>query len=489
LRGKVNKLTIVSEKIKSYLFDNDIWRFVKRPGVLTTYWESSGTLMVIDSVSNFPGKLLGTLINRYSDIFENSLFFKGVKMAADNLHILIAVFLAIGAAVPHIHWNNGYAIIASILFLMLNFLKSAISGDKGFKTRATDVMLILFFLAITLSAIFSTFMVQSVLEFIKYHLPWIILVILMVSNITSGKKLFIFTTIVLIGIFASGVYGIIQYMQGIPVDPSQVDLSVFENPVGRVYSTMHNANSYAEVIILTLPLFVGMMLSSKSSKMKVIWILLALPPFIALVLTQSRSGYVALAASAMVYVFFKNKKMIIVLILAGLICVPFLPSFLYERVMSIFILTGDSTVSLRKSVFGTALEIIRDFWFSGIGLGATPFIYFSNEYHIALPLPHSHNIYLEIWIETGILGIVTFLWLYIRLFKKCMLEIYKKTDIYIDNLLISAISGLAGILVFSLAEYVWFYPRVLLFYWVVTGIALSGLSILSKKKAQVMEEN
>lgn len=489
MNDKVNKLIIFSDKIKSFFFDNNVWRFIKKPGVLTTYWESSGTLKFVDAVLSFPGKLLGILINRYSDIFENSLFFKGLKKAAVNLHILIAVFLAISAAVPHLYWSNGFTLAVAILFLLLNIFKSAISSEDAFKVRAIDIMLFLFSLATILSAVASTFIVQSTLEFTKYHMPWVILVILMVSNITSGRKLGTFTSIVLTGIFASGVYGVFQYIQGIPVDPSQVDLSVFEDPVGRVYSTMHNANSYAEVIILTLPLFAGMTWSSKSLKRKITWAILAGPPFIALVLTQSRSGYIALAASAVVYVFFKNKKMIILLILAGLISLPFLPSFLYERVMSIF--TGDSTVMLRISIFKTSLKIIRDFWFSGVGLGATPFIFFSNEYRIALPLPHSHNLFLEIWLETGILGIVTFLWFNIRLFKKCMLKIYEKTDICIDNLLISAISGLAGVLVFSLAEYVWFYPRVLLFYWVVTGIALSGLSILSKRKSdnvQVREE-
>jgi len=486
---KANWFAKASDKIKSSVFENRAWKFIKRPGVMTVQWENSNTANALDTVLNFPGKIIRNIFDKTPEIFESSLFFKLIKFASDNLYILMALFLAIAAVIPHLQWSNGFTVIASIALLFLHIIKSAIFKDEGFNIRAIDPTFLIYGLITLLAAVASTFAAASTLEFIKYHLPCYIFVVLIVSNINSKEKLGTFLTIFLVGVSISGIYGIIQYINGIPVDPSQVDLSVFENPVGRVYSTMHNANSYAEALMLTLPFFAGMFFCSKNLKGKIFYAIMAVPPFIAFMLTQSRTGYVSLAVAVVVFLFFKNRKLILIVIPAGLAVIPFLPRFLYERVLSIFRKGWDTTVGARKIVFETALKIIRDFWLSGVGVGVTPFIHYSYKYKIGLLLPHSHNVYLEVWLETGIIGLISFLWLNIRLFKNSVLNIAKNTDIYISNLLIAAISALTGILVFSLAEYVWFYPRVLLYYWVLVGIILSGLDINKKKVSTDVQFN
>ena len=44
------------------------------------------------------------------------------------------------------------------------------------------------------------------------------------------------------------------------------------------------------------------------------------------------------------------------------------------------------------------------------------------------------------------------------------------TDRRVKNLLAAAVAGFCGILLISVAEYTWFYPRNMFFYWFLFGV-------------------
>jgi len=52
------------------------------------------------------------------------------------------------------------------------------------------------------------------------------------------------------------------------------------------------------------------------------------------------------------------------------------------------------------------------------------------------------------------------------------------------NILVSGISSAAGIMVMGLVEYIWYYPRVMLMFWIILGILLTaaGLARNSEQK-------
>ncbi len=59
-----------------------------------------------------------------------------------------------------------------------------------------------------------------------------------------------------------------------------------------------------------------------------------------------------------------------------------------------------------------------------------------------------------------------------------------ESDKYLKYTIIAGISSLAGILVVGVAEYVWYYPRVMVIFWVVVGLLLAALNLTgSKEKA------
>jgi O-antigen ligase len=246
---------------------------------------------------------------------------------------------------------------------------------------------------------------------------------------------------------------------------------------------MGNPNNYAEVLVLTLPFFGAMVLNAKSLFIKALFILMAIPPFIALLFTSSRSGWISIVVALFVFIFFTNKKLIPVIILLGVLSIPLLPQFVYRRITTIWN-PNDSSMDYRGLIYQTVGPMFKDFWKTGIGIGPDVFMKTIQKYFIFTKVtpPHTHNLFLEVWIEAGLMGIASFVWFLVRTVKNCILSITSKVDEKINNILIAGISSLAGICVMGLVEYIWFYPRVMFFFWLDIGLILAGLNILSKKR-------
>lgn len=475
------------KKIKGAFFNNRIWYFITRQGKLTTAWENSITFDLLERTANYPVNVIKCWFDRYPHIIKGSFFVEFVSIFAKRFEIIMAIIIAVMVIVPHRYWSNGYSVVFSLLIFGLYVIKTVLYREKTFNMKTIDAMLFIFMSILFISAITSIFPYESILC-LKYFIPGFILLIVTVNSLKTRKQLEIFIMIILIGISISAVYGIVQAIGGIPVDPSLTDIEVNENMPGRVFSTMGNPNNYAELLILALPFFFGTILNTKKILTKILFCFPAVITLVALGITYSRSGYIAFAAATVVFVFFKNKTLTIILIISGLASIPLLPSSIHNRILTI--LSGDSSVNFRISVLKSSVSILKDFWFSGLGLGAKPFAAVSPDYYIpglSRYFPHSHNLFLEIWIETGLIGIISFMWFTGRVLKRTILHIYRQSDIRMKNILAAGTSSMAGILVFALAEYVWFYPRLLLFYWIITGIIISGLSISNRYHSDVDE--
>lgn len=138
---------------------------------------------------------------------------------------------------------------------------------------------------------------------------------------------------------------------------------------------------------------------------------------VAIYLSFSYGGWLALllsvGAAAFIYKRFLWKLWL------GLIAAPvliFLSQLGSERFVRMLDLAERSSVSVRLQVWQTALLMIKENWLTGIGLGQFPSKYLSYADRLFFPpfetaMLHSHNLYLQFWLETGILGVVAFVWL------------------------------------------------------------------------------
>jgi len=444
---------------------------------------------LVERIVNWPSKALRKLYAKSEDVFEELWLFQILKALLRKFDILIGIAVALIVVVPNNLWFNGYStIIAAGLFLLF-FLKTIIRKHDSFNIKAIDAGLALFFITIVLAEILSFYPLKG-LTFFVFYFTCFLMVLVMISSIRTGAALNRFAEIMLVGIALTGIYGVYQKVIGVPVDPSLTDVTLNEGMPGRIYSTFGNPNNYAEALVLTIPFFFAVILNSKTFVKKAIYIIMLLPVLIALLATGSRSSWIACALSIFVFVFFKNKKLIPLILLCGLVgffLLPYISEPTYKRLMTLFAsgTVVDSSINYRSLIFKTIKPIIKDYWISGVGLSPATFMEVCKNYYIYTPTkvvpPHTHNLYLQILIEGGVVSILSFLWLIARVMKKAIKIISRKENKDIENVIIAGIAAIAGICIMGLAEYVWFYARVMLLFWIVIGMVLAAISIAVSK--------
>ncbi len=100
------------------------------------------------------------------------------------------------------------------------------------------------------------------------------------------------------------------------------------------------------------------------------------------------------------------------------VCLPGLPSF-GERV-STFLDPGALSLQWRLAVWKGTLRMIRDHFWTGVGIGnfALAFVPYRSAItyqHPTVQAEHAHNEYLNLWAELGPLGLLVLLWLAVRI--------------------------------------------------------------------------
>ncbi|MFC1753201.1 O-antigen ligase family protein [Thermoproteota archaeon] len=224
-------------------------------------------------------------------------------------------------------------------------------------------------------------------------------------NDTERKLLL--KTVILSSLFV-GLYGIYQYFIGIPQALLQMKSGHTLTParlaiigLKRIWSTFPSPNAYAGYLIMAIPLSLGMSLNTKNRfglKQKG-FLVLAMLLFINLILTQSIAAILSIIiASGLIAIVNKNRSrnLIICIVIAAIA----LAAILYLRLLPKNTAASPiQSMQHRISYCREAILILKQHPLMGVGLGNYP----------GVKSMFAHNSYLQIWIELGLLGIVSFL--------------------------------------------------------------------------------
>ena len=184
---------------------------------------------------------------------------------------------------------------------------------------------------------------------------------------------------------------------------------------------------------------------------------------LAMVLTFSRGCWLGILLALAILAIIIDRRFII-LGLIGLMCLPFLlPDTIIQRFTSIGDMS-DSSTSYRVYIWMGSLAMLKDYWFSGVGLGETSFntIYPLYSYN-NIQAPHSHNLYLQIVSQFGMLGLIMFLGVVYNFYKEATISMLKKKNIILAGI----VAGMTGFFLESMFDYTWYNYRVILIFWMV----------------------
>jgi O-antigen ligase len=301
---------------------------------------------------------------------------------------------------------------------------------------------------------------------------FVIFTIVTQNSVTTRRQLDTLVYALVISGTVVSLYGFYQYLFITSGSTRWVDSEMFSDISGRVYSTLDNPNVLAEYLLLVIPFAGASVMIKKGALPKLFFSACLAVMLVCMLLTYSRGGWLGLVAAAAVFFVMLDRRFI----LAGVATLILLYFALPEHILSRFLSIGDvtdSSTAYRVSIYLATIALLRDFWFTGIGPGVEAFnriypLYSFNAVHA----PHSHNLYLQITVEAGIIGIIAFLLIAFSYFRFLCSAISREKDKTSKILQIAAISSVFGFLVQSLTDHSFYNYRVTLVFWAVLGLGM-----------------
>lgn len=236
--------------------------------------------------------------------------------------------------------------------------------------------------------------------FISTYLKYVIIFVVTIETIDDKQKYkkvlfsFLISATLVIGY---GFYGIL-----------------YKGYTGRLTSTFNNANPAGSYFMIISLLAFSFLLFNKNIKNKILAFVYFLLSTTLLILTYSRGawlGYIfgiMLGMAIFIYKLDSIKfKSIITISIAIIVIlsIPLLPPKVVERFKSIDNLESNS-IKQRLIQYKVGFNIFRDYPFFGVGIGRFPEMFKDYRLEGVRDFRHIHNLYLNLAVETGSLGII-----------------------------------------------------------------------------------
>lgn len=372
-----------------------------------------------------------------------------------------------------------------VAITVLSYLIKVMVGKRTVAFRFLDIFVLLFAILMFFGGVVTSGGAASFKSAVIYTL--LMMMYFLVVNLMNTKAWLercVFAIAIPSGIIAA--LGIVSYTA--TTMPSKwIDAQMFADIGNRAVSTFGNPNMLATYLVLTAP-FIWSYLKKRniSSSGRVIAIIGSVVSAACTVLTWSRGGWLGLIAAAIVYALV-NYRYTLKYFLIGAVSSPvwigLLPSNITSRFASIGNL-ADSSTYYRLFTWKGSLRMLADHFASGIGVGQSAFsqiyplyAYVGNEI-----TAHSHNLYLEIAVELGIMGLLVFLAVIFMTAQRgfgCIK--YNSADRTAISGVSAAMAGVFGVLVHGMFDYVWYNYRVFFMIWVMIGVLCAFANVYPKK--------
>ncbi len=401
----------------------------------------------------------------FKPIYEKSFFLQNVdKLIGLNILFLIAASTCAPSD------NIGYFAIFAIFLTAVKLLTK--TGEK-FELTLADKFLLAYFLVVIISVAGSSLFYLSLKGFFKtfvYLGFYVSLVHYFKDN--KDKIKYIFWAYALCVAFETAA-AFLQNFACVDEISGWQDMSRLnpEEVMTRVYGTLkpYNPNLFGGYMLACIPALIA--IPKRWS------VPIALLASAALVFTGCRGAYIGFFFQLIVlgFIIYKHLKPKYKQIFttatsfcaAGVITLIMSISALRARIFSIFAMRSDSSNSFRFNVYNSCIDMFKDNWLLGIGVGNQNFREIYGLYmKTGFDALSAYNIYLEMAVESGIFALITF-----AVFAGLMI---KKAIKNISNLyVLAALISITGILIHGIVDTVFFRPQIQFTFWIMAAVIRS----------------
>ncbi|MCL1935039.1 MAG: O-antigen ligase family protein [Defluviitaleaceae bacterium] len=396
------------------------------------------------------------------------------------LSLSFGFFIFFVTIVPDIIWSNLFIFFAFVFYSCMYILHYFLGKNEGINKKylLVSILLYIFF---SIISFFTGFGGMDSVRVAIIMFSSIGLGLLATNIINTKQELNNIVFIMLVALVLAALYGLFQFHTGIEIRADFVDIMANAGMPGRLYSTMGNPNNFAKFLTMLLPFGVAYFFVSEGKIKKIFILSMIAIVFVSLLLTFSRASYLSIIGIGFIYVILVKPRLIPVAIFILIISIPFIPQVILNRISTI---GTDSSSLYRVFIWEGSLRTLISYWSSGIGIGPRAFnmIYRNYSHNMAGNAMHAHNVFFNVWIEIGIGGFLAILAYNFSLFKMGISSFWKERGTH-KHYLVAGIASLFGFIMFSMVEHVWFYPRTMLAYFLMTGILLACVKITYGERA------
>ncbi|KUG04976.1 o-antigen polymerase [hydrocarbon metagenome] len=267
------------------------------------------------------------------------------------------------------------------------------------------------------------------------------------------------------------LYGIYQYLTGVEIPLGWVD-SKETSITTRVFSIIGSPNILGSLIVLALPLAFTMYFTSSSAVKKLFYAGLLLPLALCLVLTYSRGAWLAFILEAILLGLWVDRRIIIAMVLIAILTPTLMPT-VYDRMA--YMASPEYLVSSERGGRLGRWDKALDYWQTspavGVGLGefggAVAARYYPQDSFYA------DNWYLKVGTETGWVGLLATLLLFVIALRKARRSLDITRDDFLRFMGLGIFIGMIGVLAHNCVENVFEVPMMASYFWFFLGVILA----------------
>ena len=424
--------------------------------------------------------------SKLSYIYENSLFLQ-------NIDKFILPFILL-TFVSSTFMNSDSIGFFALIAMFLTFVKMMTKPGENLEFKHFEIWLVAYFMLVVVSLFGSTLFSLSLKGFFKtfVYIGFYFTVVQYLKNNKSKLPIILGTLVLCVA--GESIVGFLQSFLHLDEISTWQDKSNLnpEDVLSRVYGTLKplNPNLYGGYLVAGLPAVLGSVfyfLNKKQVKTTILSAVFSLITVYAILQTGCRGAYLSMmlifgcAFLLSAKFFWDTYKKIYLSIIGGaftlfVMAMTFVGA-LRHRFMSIFAMRNDSSNSFRFNVYHSSLEMFKDNWVLGIGVGNKNFREIYGLYmKTGFDALSAYNIYLETAVESGIFALIAFLGFSFTLSKDAVKYIFssqnKEAVIYVA----SAIIAVWAVMFHGLVDTIYFRPQLQFMFWTYVAVISTLLS-------------
>jgi len=344
-------------------------------------------------------------------------------------------------------------------FALLGFVgRKLIKPDFSFLKFLPNLFLLSFLIFNAASLLNSgEFLHISLRALFGKWLQYIIIYIITLDSISTPKIFKRSIQVFLSGSLLAMLSGLSQYFFNAEFLRGK-NIAVVHGGISAITSSFNHYNDFGGYLVVVFGMLTALLLAREcfDSKTAVLSGLTVIT-LLSIILTFSRGSWLAMIIATLFTVLFSKRfKKAMILVCTLILTFLFVP-VVRDRLFFIFQSGGDSN---RFLIWSAIIQMIEDHPFLGMGVGT--FMANFCSYLPDLSPYYAHNCYLQIWAETGIFSLLSFI-----AFMVSVVYLASKKVIFTqDFILLGLLSGIIGFLAHSFFDTNLYSLRLVILFWI-----------------------